>query len=115
MFKSHKERLSTFMRKEGIPLPMLSESKPISDPNEVPLGGKLTDDELANSLNIKMALGVSMCATAIIQALRNDVELIWIELLQEYMTFGATLKALVKRRGWLKVPPFYYPPGLQNQ
>ncbi|MDR7235876.1 DUF3231 family protein [Neobacillus drentensis] len=115
MFKSHKERLITFMRKEGIPLPMLSESKPISDPNKVPLGVKLTDDELANSLNIKMVLGITLCATAIIQALRNDVELIWIELLQEYMTFGATLKALVKRRGWLKVPPFYYPPGLQNQ
>jgi hypothetical protein len=27
------------------------------------------------------------------------------------MTFGATLKELVKRRGWLKVPPYYYAPG----
>ena len=54
----------------------------------------------------------SFCAAAIKQSLRNDVELIWIELLQEYMTFGVRLKALVKRRGWLKVLPSYYPPGL---
>lgn len=115
MFKSQKERVISFMRLEGIPLPPLSESKPISEPNKVPLGVKLTDDELANSLNIKIVLGITFCATAIIQALRQDVELIWIELLQEYMTFGATLKALVKKRGWLKVPPSYYSPGLPNQ
>lgn len=115
LFKSQKERLITFMQLEGIPLPPMSESKPISEPNEVPLGVKLTDDELANSLNIKIVLGISFCATAITQTLRNDVELIWIELLQEYLTFGATLKPLVKKRGWLKVPPSYHPPGIPNQ
>nr|WP_278187297.1 MULTISPECIES: DUF3231 family protein [Bacillaceae] len=112
MFTSQKERIMTFMKGEGVPFPSLSESKPISEPTEIPLGVKLTEDELANSLNIKIVLGITFCATAIIQALRTDVELIWIELLQEYMTFGATLKALVKKRGWLKVPPYYYPPGL---
>ncbi|MED4268657.1 DUF3231 family protein, partial [Priestia megaterium] len=80
-------------------------------PSDVPLGVKLTDDELANSLNIKMVILITYCANAIIQSTRNDVTLIWIEYLQEYMTFGATLKELVKRRGWLKVPPYYYAPG----
>jgi len=111
LFKSEKERISAFMRSEGIPLPPLSESKPISDPNSVPLGVKLTDNELANSLNIKMVILITYCANAIIQSARNDVTLIWMEYLQEYMTFGATLKELVKRRGWLKVPPYYYAPG----
>lgn len=114
MFKSQKERLIVFMQQEGVPLPPLSESKPISDPNEVPLGVKLTDDELGNSLNIKIVLGISICATAITQAIRNDVSLMWVEFLQEYMTFGANIKTLVKKRGWLKVPPLYHPPGLPN-
>jgi len=111
MFKSQKERLTAFMQLEGVPLPPLSESKPISDPNEVPLGVKLTDDELGNSLNIKLVLGISICATAITQSIRNDVGLMWVEYLQEYMTFGATVKTLVKKRGWLKVPPSFHPPG----
>ncbi|MDQ0200209.1 DUF3231 family protein [Neobacillus ginsengisoli] len=115
MFKSQRERLTVFLRLEGVPLPPLSESKPISDPNAVPPGVKLTDDEFANSLNIKMFLGITMCATAINESVRNDVGLIWVEFLQEYMTFGATMKTLVKKRGWLKVPPFYYPPGAPIQ
>jgi hypothetical protein len=111
MFKSQKERLIDFMRLEGVPLPSLSESKPNSDPNEVPLGVKLTDEELANSLNIKMVLGISICTNAITECVRNDVNMIWVEFLQEYMNLGVTLKTLSKKRGWLKVPPFYYPPG----
>ena len=111
MFKSQKERIIFFMLSEGVPIPPLSESKPQSNPSDVPLGVKLTDDELANSLNIKMVILITYCANAIIQSTRNDVTLIWIEYLQEYMTFGATLKELVKRRGWLKVPPYYYAPG----
>ncbi|USL45273.1 DUF3231 family protein [Priestia megaterium] len=111
MFKSQKERIIAFMLSEGVPIPPLSESKPQSNPSDVPLGVKLTDDELANSLNIKMVILITYCANAIIQSARNDVTLIWMEYLQEYMTFGATLKELVKRRGWLKVPPYYYAPG----
>ncbi len=111
MFKSQIERLTEFMRLEGVPLPPLSESKPISDPNMVPMGVKLTDDELANSIGIKIYLGISFCSTAIIESIRNDVSLLWVEFLQEYMTFGVTIKTLMKKRGWLKVPPFYYPPG----
>jgi spore coat protein CotF len=115
MLKSQKERITTFLRLEGVPLPPLSESKPISDPNQVPLGVKLTDDELANSISIKMYLGISYCATAINESVRTDVSLIWIEFLQEYMMFGANMKALLKKRGWLKVPPLYYPPGSPSQ
>lgn len=111
MFKSQKERMITFMLSEGVPIPPVSESKPQSNPSDVPLGVKLTDDELANSLNIKIVVLISFCANAIIQSNRNDVTLIWLEYLQEYMTFGVTMKELVKRRGWLKVPPYYYAPG----
>lgn len=115
MLKSQKEIMIAFLRSEGVPLPPLSESKPISDPNKVPPGVKLTDDELANSIGIKMYLGVSYCAAAINECGRNDVGLIWVEFLEEYMTFGSNMKALLKRRGWLKVPPLYYPPGLPSQ
>jgi hypothetical protein len=111
MFKSQKERMIAFMLSEGVPIPPLSESKPQSNPSDIPLGVKLSDDELANSLNIKIVILISYCANAIIQSNRNDVTLIWLEYLQEYMTFGATLKELVKRRGWFKIPPYYYAPG----
>ncbi|MBO0962656.1 DUF3231 family protein [Neobacillus sp. MM2021_6] len=115
MFKSQKERLSEFMRKEGVPSPPLSESKPISDPNHVPLGVRLTDIELANSLKKKVGMAISNCATSSSQTLRSDVGLIWAEYLQELITFLTTFKSLLKKRGWLKVPPPYYSSGLPKE
>ncbi|MEK1830314.1 hypothetical protein AAAC51_18185 [Priestia megaterium] len=38
MFKSQKERMIAFMLSEGVPIPPLSESKPQSNPSDVPLG-----------------------------------------------------------------------------
>ncbi|WP_252244958.1 hypothetical protein [Cytobacillus oceanisediminis] len=29
----------------------------------------------------------------------------------EKMKFGASLKDLMRKRSWIKVPPYYYPPG----
>jgi len=112
MFKSEKERISAFMRSEGIPLPPLSESKPISDPNSVPLGVKLTDNELANSLRKKISMAITNCSESAAQSIRSDVSLLWAEFMQEHITFLTTFKSLMRKRGWLKVPPPYYPPGL---
>ena len=111
LFKSQNERLTAFMRLEGVSLPPISESKPISDPNGVPLGVKLTDNQLANSLKIKVSLAITNCANAAAQSVRNDVGLILAEFLQEHMTLAITLKSLMQKRGWLKVPPLYYPSG----
>ena len=114
MFKTQKERLTKFMRSEGVPSSPLSESKPNSDPNSVPLGVKLTDIELANSLKKKVGMAISNCATSASQSLRSDVSLIWAEFLQELITFLTTFKSLMRKRGWLKVPPLYYPSGSPN-
>jgi hypothetical protein len=112
MLRSENERISAFMRSEGIPLPPLSESKPISDPSSVPLGVKLTDKELANSLKKKISMAITNISQAAAQSLRTDVSLMWAEFMQEHITFLTTFKSLMRKRGWLKVPPPYNPPGL---
>jgi Protein of unknown function (DUF3231) len=112
MLKSEKERISAFMRSEGIPLPPMSEMKPISDPTSVPLGVKLTDNELANSLKKKISMAITSCSQTMAQSLRSDIGLMWAEFLQEHITFLITFKSLMRKRGWLKVPPAYSPNGL---
>lgn len=104
-------KLSTFMKKEGIPLPDVSSSKPVSDPSDVPLGVKLTDNEIANGVAFKVVTCLQACALAQASAVRNDVTMIWLEFFLEWGIFGATLKTLMRKRGWLKVPPYYYAPG----
>lgn len=112
---SQVRRLRDFMEREGIPLPPLSEPKPKSDSAAIPLGVKLTDDEIANGVSIKAAAAVVTCATGVSQSLRNDVGLMWIEFQQEHIIFAMNLKTLMRKRGWLKVPPLYCPPGTPLQ
>lgn len=109
--KSQADRLEAFLKKEGIPLPETTPPKPNSSPNNIPAGVRITDDELANGVSIKVALGIIECATGQAQSIRTDVSMMWIEFQSEMLTFSATLKALLRQRGWLKVPPFFYPSG----
>lgn len=109
--ESQVKRLSEFMRNEGITLPDVTSAKPKSEAKDVPLGVKLTDDEIANGIMAKVVIGLTLCAKGQADAIRDDVGKIWLEFYLEWTTYGTTLKHLARKRGWLKVPPYYYPPG----
>jgi hypothetical protein len=105
------QRLQSFMLNEGVPIPPSPESKPKSDANAVPLGVKFTDDELANLLSIKIVTLIINAATASSQSIRNDVGLLFSQFQAEKMVIGANIKSMMRKRGWIKIPPYYYPPG----
>lgn len=109
--ETQSQRFKSFMKKEGIHLPPTGEPRPNSDPNGVPLGTKLTDDEIMNGLSIKTVAAIVHCATSSAQSIRNDVSSMFTHAMFEKMQFGASLKDLMRKRGWIKVPPYYYPPG----
>lgn len=109
--ESQVDKLSKFMKKEGIPLPESASPKPESQPNDVPLGVKLTDDEIANGIAFKLVSCMMASARGQAGAIRSDVGIIWLSFFTDWVTFGTTLKTLMRKRGWLKVPPYYYPPG----
>ncbi|MFD1738178.1 DUF3231 family protein [Bacillus salitolerans] len=109
--KSQSKRLSDFMIKEGIPLSVVASPKPDSDNNDIPLGVKLTDDEIVNGVAFKFVTISQLSSKGQVDAIRNDVAMMWLEYYSEIVTFGATLRVLMRKRGWLKVPPYYVPPG----
>ncbi|MBD7936936.1 DUF3231 family protein [Cytobacillus sp. Sa5YUA1] len=103
--------LEKFMIKEGIPLSNTAQSKPNSDPNNIPLGVKSTNDEIANLISIKVASNIMMCSTNMTQSIRNDIGLMWARFYAEKMIFSMNLKNTMHKRGWLKIPPYFHPPG----
>lgn len=107
--------IKSFMINEGIPLSQVSESKPKSDPISVPLGTKMTDEEIANFISAKIATNIIMCATNTSQSIRNDIGLMWARFQAEKMIHGMEVKLAMRNRGWIKYPPYYIPPGAPNQ
>jgi len=115
MCNNQEIRLKEFMHREGITLPPVSEDKPDSDPNAVPPGVKLTDNEIANGLALKSTASIIHCATSASSSVRVDVGIMWTEFLAEQLTYGVTLKTKMRKRGWLKQPPSFTPPGIGHQ
>jgi Protein of unknown function (DUF3231) len=112
---SQRKRLHDFMIKEGITLPPAPEDMPVSEPNSIPPGVKLTDDVIANELSLKIISLIMRAAGAASESIRTDVGLLFIQFQTEKYAFAARLKHLMRKRGWIKVPPFYVPPGSQHQ
>lgn len=108
------KQLRDFLLSEGVPLPQAPEMKPDSSPDAVPMGVKLADDEIANALSVKFAANFIMCANGSVQAIRNDVALMFVKFQEEKLKFGASLKTMMRKRGWIKIPPYYVPNGLPN-
>lgn len=109
--KKDYDLVKNMMIKEGIPLPAISEDKPHSSPNAVPEGVKLTDDEIANLISVKIAFAITFCAQSISTSIRTDIGLLFLQIQTELMKFAVPLKNMMKTRGWLKAPPAYHPPG----
>jgi hypothetical protein len=108
------KRLEDFLVKEGVPLMLVNPNKPTSDPNAVPEGVKLTEDEIANLISVKVAASITFCAQAMSKTIRTDAGLLFFSIQVQLMKFAAPLKNLMKSRGWLRVPPKYNPPGSSN-
>ncbi|KQL50727.1 hypothetical protein AN964_24180 [Heyndrickxia shackletonii] len=109
--KAISNQLRTFFKKEGIPLPDTSEEKPKSDPNSIPLGVKYTDEELANLVSVKVAAQITLIGQALAMSVRSDSCELLLQIQYELLKYGSSFKTLMRRNGWIKVPPYYYTPG----
>ncbi|MBL0387839.1 DUF3231 family protein [Tumebacillus sp. ITR2] len=108
--------IKEFLVKEGVPLPTTSEPKPHANPNAIPYGVKLTDDEICNLISAKVASSIALCGSGIAESVRADVGYLFLQSMVRLMKFGAPLRVLMRERGWIKIPPYYYPPGgIPNQ
>ncbi|UII54427.1 DUF3231 family protein [Cytobacillus spongiae] len=113
--KEDTKKIEEFLLKEGVPLPLVHSNKPSSNPEAVPEGVKLTDDEIANLISVKIAASITFCAQAMSKTIRSDVGMLFISIQVELVKFAAPLKNLMKDRGWLRIPPYYLPPGAESK
>ncbi|MCC2686356.1 MAG: hypothetical protein K0R75_3255 [Paenibacillaceae bacterium] len=111
----HREHLTELLRKEGVPLPEAPEGKPECNPEAIPAGVKFTDNELVNMLNMNFVVAAGMCANAASQSLRADVSTMFLKFQMDKLSLSYQAKELMERKGWLKIPPFYNPPGSPRQ
>jgi len=110
--QSQLKQLEEFMVNAGIPLGITSETKPKSNSGDIPPGVMMSDYEIANYLSIKITANTLMCTTNMNQAIRADMGGLWLKLFGEKAQFGFKVKTVMRKRGWVKIPPSYLPSGV---
>ncbi|MDU0205138.1 MULTISPECIES: DUF3231 family protein [Paenibacillus] len=103
------DEITAFLKNEGIPMPEASPDKPVGDFRHIPVGSKLSDEEIASLLSFNLVLGINYGCRGLTEAVRPDVAALFAKFQMKKIIFSLTLKDLLMRKGWLKAPPYYRP------
>ena len=98
--------IKTLLLKEGVELPQGPSEKPDLKLN-LPAGGKMTDEEVANFVVFNLVWAINFCARGLTEAVRADVGTLFVKAIVQKAGFSLTLKQLMTDKGWLHVPPQY--------
>lgn len=102
------KQVTDFLRNEGVDMPHGTGDKPKANEKEIPPGAKMTDNEIANMLVVKLNGLLLFCFMGLFSALRDDISGMLYNFQGHVLLQSYTLKKLMQKRGWLLVPPFYY-------
>lgn len=102
------KQVTDFLRNEGIDMPAGTGDKAKADERQIPAGAKMTDNEIANMLIVKINGLLMFCFFGLFSGIRDDINAMFFNFQTHVMAQAYTLKKLMQKRGWLLVPPFYY-------
>lgn len=96
-----------FMKKEGITLGEVTPDVPKADEREIPPGAKMIDSQIAQMIVVKVVGLAEYAHRALSTSLRDDVGAMFWNFYQQVVAQGYTLKPLMRKRGWLRLPPSF--------
>jgi hypothetical protein len=102
------QRCQDVMKNEGIALPTVTPDAAKADERLIPGGAKITDDLLAQMVVIKLQGLMEYVYRGLSQSVREDIGSMFYSFLGHILAHGYSLRKLMEKRGWLRVPPFYY-------
>lgn len=102
------KQLTDFLRNEGIDMPAGTGDKAKADEQQIPAGAKMTDNEIANMLIVKLNGLLLFCFMGLFSGVRDDISAMFINFQAHVIAQVYSFKKLMQRRGWLLLPPYYY-------
>ncbi|MNH81576.1 hypothetical protein D3C81_1558010 [compost metagenome] len=86
------------------PVPALPE-RPPADLEEIPVGARFTDPEIAASIAASISMGIIECSQIIAISIREDVGALFLKNHGLKAALGARVLRMLKEKGWLIPPP----------
>jgi Protein of unknown function (DUF3231) len=103
--KKEIQEVDALLTENGIaPSPALPE-RPPAELEQIPVGARFTDPEIAAALSMDIAAGLVQCSTIIGMCIREDVGALFVKYHGVRVMDGGKILEMNKQKGWLIPPP----------
>ncbi|MBA9083950.1 hypothetical protein FHR92_000404 [Fontibacillus solani] len=103
--KQEIKECDTLLTENGIaPAPVLPERPPVKL-EEIPVGARFTDPEIAAKIAADNSLGLVACSQIMGQSIRVDIGALFAKYHLSKATLGVRILEMIKEKGWLIPPP----------
>ncbi|MFE8699900.1 DUF3231 family protein [Cytobacillus sp. FJAT-54145] len=102
------KQIETLLKENGVGLPPSPPERPKACLDDIPVGARFQDPEIAAALSMDIAAGLVSCSQLIGQSIREDVAMMFGQFHVQKATLGAKVLRLNKEKGWLIPPPLHH-------
>ena len=106
--KEEIKQIETLLKENGIGLPPSPPERPNAYVEDIPVGARFLDQEIAASISRDLATGLVTCSQIIGQSIREDIAMKFGQFHTEKASLAAKFLRLNKEKGWLVPPPLHY-------
>lgn len=105
--QEEKKSLEKILKYNGILLPPAPPERPYAKLEEIPVGARFLDPEIAAKLSLDIAAHLVACSGAMGMSLREDIAMMFGQFHMSAAQLGAKVLKLNKEKGWLVPPPMH--------
>jgi hypothetical protein len=105
--KQEIQQTENLLKVNGIGLPPSPSERPAANLENIPVGARFNDPEIAASVTRDIAAGIVACSQIIGQCIRVDIVMMYSQFHTTKVQYGARLLRMSKDKGWLVPPPLH--------
>jgi hypothetical protein len=101
------KQIETLLKENGVGLPPTPPERPKACLDDIPIGARFQDPEIAAGLSMSIAAGLVSCSGIMGQCIREDIAMMFGQFHVQKAALGAKVLRLNKEKGWLIPPPLH--------
>ncbi|GGB31528.1 DUF3231 family protein [Virgibacillus dakarensis] len=101
-------QIETLLKNNGVDMPPTPPERPKASLEDIPVGARFMDQEIAAALSTEIAAGLVACSKMIGQSIREDIAMMFEQIHTQKASLGAKVLKLNKEKGWLIPPPLHH-------
>ncbi|RST76275.1 DUF3231 family protein [Siminovitchia acidinfaciens] len=106
--KQQINQIEELLKENGVGLPPTPPERAKACSEDIPIGARFPDPEIASYLWMNVAAGLMACSTIMGQSIREDITLLFGSFHAQITMLGAKVLNLNKEKGWLVLPPMHH-------